>query len=170
MVSSHHQTTPPQTSYRRFDSMADSLIAIEDIIGTAAHHLRIFDISLGDYDFNSQQRVEQLAQFLRQGRNHRIEIILHKTSFLERNAPRFNTLLRTYSHSIEIRKTTHAAHSATDAFVIADNHSYWHRLHTDHASAVAAINDAQGASGLLFRFAELMEASEPGFSATTLGL
>ncbi len=170
MLTSHHPSSPQPASYRRFDSMADSLIAIEDIIGTAAHHLRIFDISLGEYDFNSPARVEQLTHFLRQGRNRRIEIILHQTSFLERRAPRFNNLLRTFSHCIEIRKTTRAAHSATDAFVVADDHSYWHRLHTDHVRAVAAINDAQGASGLLFRFGELLEASEPGFSATTLGL
>ena len=36
--------------------------------------------------------------------------------------------------------------------------------------AVAAINDAQGTSGQLLRFAELTEASESGISATTLGL
>jgi hypothetical protein len=164
------QTSSTPSSYRRFDSLAESLIAIEDVIGTAARHIRIFDISLRDYGFNSPARVEQLSRFLQQGRNRRIEIILHQTSFLERQAPRFCGLLRTYSHSIEIRKTTHAAQAAADAFVIADDHSYWHRIHTDHVRAVAAINDAQGASGLLFRFAELTEASESGLTATTLGL
>jgi hypothetical protein len=157
-------------SYRRLDSLADSLIAIDDIIGTAIKHIRIFDISLREYGFNGPARVEQLSRFLQQGRNRRLDIILHKTDFLERDAPRFCHLLRTYAHCIDIRKTTHAAQSAMDAFVVADEHSYWHRMHTDHARAVAAINDAQGASGLLLRFAELTEASEPGISATTLGL
>jgi hypothetical protein len=158
------------SSYRRFDSLADSLIAIDDIIGTAIKHIRIFDISLREYGFNGPARVEQLSRFLQQGRNRRLEIILHKTDFLERDAPRFCQLLRTYSHCIEIRKTTHIGQRAMDAFVVADDHSYWHRMHTDHVRAVAAINDAQGTSGLLLRFAELTEASEPGISATTLGL
>ncbi|MEY4729973.1 MAG: hypothetical protein RL020_1131 [Pseudomonadota bacterium] len=164
------QTNTVASSYRRFDSLADSLIAIEDIIGTAGRRLCIFDSSLKEYGFNAPERVDQLSRFLQQGRNRRIEIILHKTDFLERQAPRFCNLLRTYSHCIEIRKTTYVAHHAMDAFVVADDHSYWHRMHTDHARAVAAINDPQGASGLLLRFAELTEASEPGISATTLGL
>jgi hypothetical protein len=164
------QSNDIPASYRRVYSLGESLIAIEDIIGTAVRRIRIFDYSLKEYGFNAPARVEQLSRFLQQGRNRRLEIILHKTDFLERQAPRFCSLLRTYSHCIEIRKTTYAAHSAMDAFVIADEHSYWHRMHTDHARAVAAINDAQGASGLLLRFAELTEASEPGISATTLGL
>ena len=158
------------SSYRRFDSLADSLIAIDDVIGTAIKRICIFDLSLREYGFNAPARVDQLSHFFQQVRNRRVQIILHKTDFLERQAPRFCNLLRTYSHCIEIRRTTHAAHSAMDAFVVADDHSYWHRMHTDHARAVAAINDAQGASGLLLRFAELTEASEPGISATTLGL
>jgi hypothetical protein len=169
-VISASQAKPSPSSYRRFESLADSLIAIEDVIGTAAKRICIFDISLREYGFNAPARVDQLSLFLQQGRNRRIQIILHKTDFLERQAPRFCNLLRTYSHCIEIRKTTHAAQNAMDAFVVADDHSYWHRMHTDHARAVAAINDAQGASGLLLRFGELIEASEPGISATTLGL
>ncbi|MGB8599130.1 MAG: hypothetical protein WCD07_12575 [Burkholderiales bacterium] len=164
------QSSPAPASYRRIDSLADSLAAIQDVLGTAVHNIRIFDISLEEYGFNTPARVEQLSRFLQQGRNRRVEIILHQTDFLERQAPRFCSLLRTYSHSIEIRKTTHAAQNAMDAFVVADDHSYWHRMHTDHARAVAAINDAQGARSLLLRFAELTEASESGITATTLGL
>lgn len=169
MISSN-QSNPAPISYRRTDSMAESLTAIEDVIGTAARHIRIFDNSLSEYGFNTPGRVDQLGHFLQHGRNRRIDIILHRTDFLERHAPRFCSLLRTYSHCIQIRKTTHAAQSAMDAFVIADDHSYWHRMHTDHPRAVAAINDAQGTSGLLLRFAELTEASESGITATTLGL
>jgi hypothetical protein len=170
MSSIAKKPAPDLSSYRQLETLADSLAAINDVMGTAASCIKIFDFSLAEYGFNSRARVEQLNRFLLASRKRRIDIVVHQTDYLERLAPRMINLLRTHSHCISINKTTHAARHAMDAFIIADDRSYWHRIHTDHPRAVAAINDGLGAGGLLLRFDELLEASEPGISATTIGL
>jgi hypothetical protein len=170
MSSMAKQSIADLSSYRRLETLGESLSAINDMIGIATGSIKIFDFSLAEYGFNSRARVEQLNRFLMGSRKRRIDIVVHQTTYLERDAPRMINLLRTHSHCISISKTTHAARHAMDAFIIADEHSYWHRLHIDHARSVAAINDPQGTGGLLLRFSELVEASEPGISASTIGL
>lgn len=159
----------PSDQARLIESHSERERAIDDLIAATQRTLRIFDRCLSP-DYNMRQRCALLAGLLRNTAGPRILIVLHDCNNIGRDHPRFTALARQFGHRIEIhRLLPHAAH-AQDAFVITDDHSYVHRFHCDQPRARYAVNDPGGARRLIDRFSTIREASEPGFSATTLGL
>jgi hypothetical protein len=156
--------------YRPIFGTAESLAAIDEVIGAAERTLRIFDISLSNRGFNSPARAAMLRDFLVRGRAHRLLIALHETESVERDCPRLVVLLRQFPMSIEIHRTIAQARNATDPCVIADDHSVWHQLHHEQPRAIVALHSPADALPLSQRFDEIWELSEPAVSATTLGL
>jgi hypothetical protein len=159
-----------EPSNRQLTGIADSLAAIDQVVGAAERTLRIFDISLSNRGFNSPARADALREFLVRGRAHRILIALHETELLERENPRLLTLLRQFPMSIEIHRTLAQARNAADPFILADDHSVWHQLHYEQPRAFLALHSPADALPISQRFDEIWELSEPAVSATTLGL
>jgi hypothetical protein len=161
---------PIEPVYRQISGTAESLAAIDEVIGAAQRTLKIFDISLSNRGFNSPERAAALRHFLVSGRTHRLLIALHETDLLERENPRLLVLLRQFPMSIEIHRTLAQARDAADPFVIADDHSVWHQLHYEQPRAVLALHSPQHTLPIAQRFDEIWDLSEPAVSATTLGL
>jgi hypothetical protein len=159
-----------EPTYRQLTGIADSLEAIDQVVAVAERTLRIFDISLSNRGFNTPKRAGALREFLVRGRAHRILIALHETELLERENPRLLTLLRQFPMSIEIHRTLAQARSATDPFVLADDHSAWHQLHYEQPRAMVALHSPADTLPIAQRFDEIWDLSEPAVSATTLGL
>ena len=162
--------TAPKPTYRPISGIAESLAAIEEVVGAAQHAIRIFDVALSNRGFNSPGLTEKLRQFLVAGRAHRIYIALHNTDLLERESPRLLQLLRQFPMSIEIHRTLAQARIANDPFVVADDHSVWHQHHYEQLRAIVALHSPADATPIMQRFDEIWEQSEPAVSATTLGL
>ena len=160
----------PKPDYRPISGIAESLAAIEEVVGTAQRAIRVFDISLSNRGFNSPSLAEKLRQFLVAGRAHRLFIALHNTDLLERESPRLLQLLRQFPMSIEIHRTLAQARNAMDPFVVADDHSVWHQHHHEQPRAIVALRSPADATPIMQRFDEIWELSEPAVSATTLGL
>jgi hypothetical protein len=160
----------PKASYRQITGIAESLEAIDEVIGAAQRSLRIFDITLSNRGFNSPARAALLRHFLVAGRAHRLLIALHETDNLERESPRLLQLLRQFPMSIEIHRTVGQARNATDPFVLADDHSVWHQLHHEQPRAIVALHSPTDATPIAQRFDEIWDLTEPAVSATTLGL
>jgi uncharacterized protein YecE (DUF72 family) len=160
----------PKPSYRQITGTAESLAAIEEVVGAAERTLRVFDISLSNRGFNSPALTEKLRQFLVAGRAHRLLIAIHNTELLERESPRLMQLLRQFPMSIEIHRTLAQARNATDPFVVADDHSVWHQHHFEQPRAIVALHSPADATPIAQRFDEIWDLSEPAVSATTLGL
>ncbi len=156
--------------YRPISGVAESLAAIEEVVGTAQRAIRVFDISLSNRGFNSPALAEKLRQFFVAGRAHRLFIALHNTDLLERESPRLLQLLRQFPMSIEIHRTLAQARNAMDPFVVADDHSVWHQHHPEQPRAIVALRSPADATPIMQRFDEIWELSEPAVSATTLGL
>ena len=152
------------------DTLAAGRDAVDRVIAAAQHELRIFECDLSDPGYRAAERAVLLEKFLAARRSNRLLISLHETAHLEREAPRLLALLRRYSHAIEIRATFGPARGARDCLVIADRHSYWHRMHIDQPRSVSALGDATAAAPLLDRFEEIWASSDPAVSATVLGL
>ena len=159
-----------EPSYRKSCGAAESLAAIDEVIGAAERTIRIFDTTLASRGFNSPARADKLREFLVRGRSHRLLIALHETDLLERECPRLLVLLRQFPMSIEIHRTIAQARTAADPCVIADDHSLWHQLHYEQPRAIVALHSPADALPILQRFDEIWELSEPAVSATTLGL
>ena len=157
-------------NYKIVSGLAESLEAIDAVIGAAERTLRIFDATLSNRGFNAPARAERLREFLVAGRAHRLLIALHDTSLLERENPRLLTLLRQFPMSIEIHRTVGEARNARHAFVVADDHSLWRQVHVEQPRAVVALHSPPDALPIAQRFDEIWELSEPAVSATTLGL
>ncbi len=160
----------PEPAYRHISTIAESLQAIDEVIGAAQRAIRIFDVTLAHRDFNAVARTERLRAFLVAGRAHRIQIALHEPAHLERECPRLLALLRTFSTQMEIHRTIAQAREASDPFVVADDHSVWHQHHYQQPRAIVALHSPADALPILQRFGEIWELSEPAISATTLGL
>ncbi len=160
----------PKPDYRPISGSAESLAAIEEVVGTAQRANRVFDISLSNRGFNSPALAEKLRQFFVAGRAHRLFIALHNTDLLERESPRLLQLLRQFPMSIEIHRTLAQARNAMDPFVVADDHSVWHQHHHEQPRAIVALRSPADATPIMQRFDEIWELSEPAVSATTLGL
>ena len=162
--------TAPKESYRQISGLAESLAAIDEVVGAARSAIRIFDTTLSNRGFNSPGLAEKLRDFLVSGRAHRIFIALHDTALLERENPRLLMLLRQFPMSIEIHRTLAQARNANDPFVVADDHSVWHQLHFEQPRAIVALHSPADALPIMQRFDEIWQLSEPAVSATTTGL
>jgi hypothetical protein len=156
--------------YRQVSGLAESKVAIDEVIATAQKSLAIFDYTLGGRGFGDPARIEKLRHFLLAGRAHRLRIALHDPEVLERQEPRLLMLLRQLPASIAIHRTIGQARNATDPFVVADDLSVWHLQHHDQPRAIVALHSPQDAAPLRDRFEEIWELSEPAISATTSGL
>jgi hypothetical protein len=164
-------TTPePTPAYRRISGIAESIAAIDEVIAVARLELCIFDRSLALRGYGSPARIERLRQFLLAGRAHRIRIALHEPDELVKDEPRLVALLRQFPAAISINRTLAQAREASDAFVVADDHSVWRQFHVDNPRAIVALHSPADATPVAQRFEEIWELSELAVSATTLGL
>ncbi len=165
-------TTPehPEREHRTLIGIKDASEAIDRVIAAATMQLAIFDERLENRGYESPARIAAMRALLLAGRMHRIRLAMHEPEVLTRAQPRLLGLLREFPAAIEIHRTVGEARNARDPFVIADDHSAWHLLHQDHARSVVALHSPPDVHGLVHRFAEIWELSEPAVSATTLGL
>jgi hypothetical protein len=162
--------TTPKSTYRQVTGLAESLAAIEEVVGAAKRAIRVFDISLTNRGFNSPGLTDKLRQFLVAGRAHRIFIALHDPDPVVRDCPRLITLMRQFPMSIEIHRTLAQARNANDPFVVADDHSVWHQLHYEQPRAIVALHSPADATPIMQRFDEIWDLSEPAITPTTSGL
>jgi hypothetical protein len=161
--------TPSEPVYRAVFGSADSFAAIDEVIGCAQQAIRIFHATLGG-GFDAPARAEKLRAFLVAGRAHQLLVALHEPEALVRDCPRLMALLRQFPMQVQIHRTLAQARNATDAFVLADDHSVWHQLHAQQPRAIVALRSPMDALPIAQRFEEIWELSEPAASATTLGL
>jgi hypothetical protein len=161
---------PAGPTYRALYGTAESVAAVDDVIARADHTIRVFDATLAGRGFDTPARAEKLREFLVAGRAHRLLVALHTPEALVRDCPRLISLLRQFPMQVEIHRTVDEARKATDAFVLADDHSVWHQLHVPQPRAIVALHSPLDAIPIAQRFEEIWHLSEPGASATTLGL
>ncbi len=161
----------PQTGTRQLLSGdRDALSAIDTVIGRAQRSLLVFDLELKGRGYNSPQRFEALRRFLQAGRQNEIRFALHETRGLEADCPRLLMLKQQFPTTIRIHRTVGVARSAQDPLLIADDHSYWHRLHYQHPRSVLLLDLTTSVRPLMERFEEIWESSEVAVVGGALGL
>ena len=161
------EETPVTKAIIGFSAMAQ---AIDELVAQAGGRLSIFDRDLADYGFNSAERFNRLKVFLLANRSNSLQIVVHRSEYLERDCTRMMILLRQFPHAVTICKTLPEAQRVSDAFMIARGLHYFHRFHGDHPRAELVLNDESGAGVLQKRFDEIVTYSEPAIGASVLGL
>ncbi len=117
------------------------------------------------------QRAHRLVSFLRGSPAARLEIIVHDTGWIEQSCPSASrNLLKTHGHAMAIKRSGDDARNAMDPLMIVDGVHFLHRFNIGQPRAALSIGDPVAASPLVTRFDAISESSEPGISATTLGL
>jgi hypothetical protein len=159
----------PQPTHRRLEGNAEYDAAMDQLLARPVRQLRLFDRQLGAA-FNGARRHDALRAFLLARRSNRVQIVVHDSANLWRDCPRLINLLRSFPHAIAIHETEPQAKGVYDPFAIADDRDYLRRFHYEDSRGLLALDDPQGAQGLIQRFEEIWEASAPSTSATTLGL
>lgn len=150
-----------------FSGMAQ---AIDELVAKATGRLVIFDRDLADYGFNSSERFNRLKVFLLANRRNHIQIVVHRSEYLEKDCARMMLLLRQFPHAMSISRTLPEAQRVSDAFMIANGLHYFRRFHNDHPRAELVLHDESAAGVLQSRFDEILTYSEPAIGATILGL
>jgi hypothetical protein len=163
-------TEPGAPRLLQLDTIAAQAAAIDELIGLARHHIRVFDQDLSQTGWNSAVRADRLAAFLRDVRGRRLDIIVHDTRYLECSCPRMMNLLRNYGHVMSIYQTGAEAKIATDPLMIVDGVHYLHRFHFEQPRAAFGVNQPEQTQPLASRFEEIWASGEPGLSGTVLGL
>jgi len=153
----------------RVASLAEQSNAIDLLLGLAVQRVRVFDVDLSQCGWNTTQRVESLARFLRT-RDATLELIVHDIRWLEAQGARLVQLLRQFGHAMTVYRTGPEARHAMDPLLLVDERHFVHRFHIDQPRASVAIDMPQLAKPLVARFEEIWATGEPGLGASVLGL
>jgi hypothetical protein len=160
----------PDPQRVRVDTVAAINDATDRLLNLAQQSIAIFDVDLRDEAWNARLRCESLERFLLASRGNRMRVVLNDCDYVDRHHARLMQLLRQFSERLEFRLNATEWRHLFDPFVLVDRHHYLHRFHYEHARAEFAIAQPEPAQELALRFEALWQASEPGLSATVLGL
>lgn len=151
-----------------FDTRAGFQEQLRVCISRAHLSLQLFDPDFAAWQLGSSEMDALLRHFL--SKHGKLTLLAHSNAELERNAPRFQRLLRDYSHAIECRRSSPALRLLTDSFCIADQLHVVRRYHSDHFRGEAVYDSATDTQVCGERYAEMWAESLPGLNADTTGL
>ena len=156
--------------YERFDTNQGFQAAIERLLEQPGRELRVFDPDGAALRLNDAGRIEGLGRFLLASRTRRLYLVVHNTDHLTRQCPRLLSLLRRFSHAIQINQTHEEIRDVQDAFLLLDAVHYVRRPVAALFRGAMGLGDENEGQALRGRFAEIWAASYPAVSSTTVGL
>ena len=156
--------------YERFDTNEGFREAVDRLMEQPGRELRVFDPDGAALRLNDPQRIERLERFLIASRTRRIYLVVHSTDHITRQCPRLLTLLRRFSHAMQINQTHEEIREVQDAFLLLDAMHYVRRPMATLFRGAMGLGDENEGQALRGRFAEIWAASYPAVSSTTVGL
>lgn len=164
--------TEASASERWFDSRADYVLALNEVFALAQREILLFDHDLQYGDYQTMARWEQWQGFLAGAGAgpRRLVLVLQDLQYLQQQCPRLAQLLLRWSHILEFRQARPELARVQDGFVLVDGQHALLRPHVDYVRGKLILNQPARVRELQARWDEILQASEPGLSATTLGL
>ena len=158
-------------STAEFHTVADYQTALDALIAEAQWRLRFYDATLEKGGFNATVRYERMRTFcLGGGGQRRIEILLDEPAHVQTQCPRLMSLLRDFSHVVEIRQTESDSERPAYGFALADRSAWLKRFEKDALPGQWGRDDTAGAVMLHQEFEQLWQRAIPNVSSSTLGL
>ncbi len=151
-----------------FDTRAGFQAQLDTLLGRARVSLQMFDSDFGWWELGSTRNDALLRAFLRGG--GRLQLVAHSNARLERDAPRFLTLLGDYRHLIDCRVTSRSLKGLTDSFCVGDGHDIVRRFHADFFRGEADFDAPSSTQTSLERYQGIWAESMPGLHANVTGL
>jgi hypothetical protein len=156
--------------YERFDTNDGFQACVERLLEQPGRELRVFDPDGAALRLNDPGRIERLERFLIGSRTRRLYLVVHATDHLTRHCPRLMTLLRRFSHAMQIHRTQEEIREVQDAFLVLDVVNYVRRPVAALFRGSMGLGDENEGQALRGRFGEIWAASYPAVSSTTIGL
>lgn len=156
--------------YERFDTNEGFQAAVVRLMEQPGRELRLFDPDGAALRLNDPQRIDGLERFLLASRTRRLYLVVHNTEHLTRQCPRLLTLLRRFSHAMQINRTHEEIREVQDAFLLLDAMHYVRRPMASLFRGAMGLGDENEGQALRGRFGEIWAASYPAVSSTTVGL
>jgi len=156
--------------YERFDTNDGFQACVERLLEQPGRELRVFDPDCAALRLNDPGRIERLERFLIGSRTRRLYLVVHATDHLTRHCPRLMTLLRRFSHAMQIHRTQEEIREVQDAFLVLDVMNYVRRPVAALFRGSMGLGDENEGQALRGRFGEIWAASYPAVSSTTIGL
>jgi hypothetical protein len=156
--------------YERFETNEGFQGCIERLLGQPGRELRVFDPDGAALRLNDAARIEALQSFLLASRTRRIYLVMHSTDHVTRQCPRLLTLLRRFSHAMQINRTHEEIREVQDSFLLLDSMHYVRRPVAALFRGAMGLGDENEGQALRGRFGEIWSASTPAVSSTTIGL
>ena len=156
--------------YERFETNEGFQSAVERLLEQPGRELRVFDPDGAALRLNDPVRIQRLEKFLLASRTRRLYLVVHRTDHITRQCPRLMTLLRRFSHAMQINRTSEEIREVQDAFLLLDSMHYARRPVSTLFRGAIGLGDENEGQALRGRFAEIWAASYPAVSATTIGL
>jgi hypothetical protein len=157
-------------TYERFDTNEGFQAALERLLEQPGRELRVFDPDGAALRLNDAARIAHLERFLLASRTRRLYLVVHATDHLTRQCPRLLTLLRRFSHAMQINRTHEEIREVQDAFLLLDSVHYVRRPMASLFRGSMGLGDETESQALRGRFGEIWAASYPAVSSTTIGL
>jgi len=152
----------------RFETPPDYVNALNALLQSATHLIRIYDWDLADGGYESPARIELLKEFCKQGRT--IKILLADDSCLRRDAGQMMRLLSVWGHALHVRVRDSDPPPAHDSFVLADDKGVLKRYDKDETKGIMRLDARGDVAELAPRFDGEWGRAGRRVSARTLGL
>jgi hypothetical protein len=156
--------------YERFDTNQGFQASIERLLEQPGRELRVFDPDGAALRLNDPGRIDALNRFLLASRTRRFYLVVHSTDHLTRQCPRLLSLLRRFSHAMQINRTHEEIREVQDAFLLLDSVHYVRRPVAALFRGAMGLGDENEGQALRGRFGEIWAASFPAVPSTTIGL
>jgi len=161
---------PPAPERRLILTRAEYQTALDALLPLASKSIQVFDPDLVQPALHRPARLEALRAFRRPGRDNVLQIVVHDLSHIERGMPRLVDLLREFPTRVSVHRSEGDALRAQDCFVLVDARHFVRRPVAAQSRGVYALEEPHEGHQLRERFEQILAASEPGLSATRLGL
>jgi len=152
----------------KFETPPDYANALNAVLQSAAHLIRIYDWDLSDGGYESPARIELLKESCKQGRT--IKILLADDTYLRRHAGQMMRLLSVWGHVLHVRVRESEPPPAHDSFVLADDKGVLKRHDKDETKGLARLDARGDVAELALRFDGEWGRASRQVSAHTLGL
>jgi len=144
--------------------------SLKKILALASNSLCVFDGDLSKLKLGRSDTIELLRQFLNNGRENGLRIVLQNMEALRRDNPRLMELLADRPRNMSILECPPHLAELKDSMVIADERHALIRIHKDHARSRVILDSAEDCAPYVKRFEEILNEGGEPVGATTLGL
>jgi hypothetical protein len=150
-----------------FETRAEFSDLVLHALQRSRHTILLIDPTLADWPLDTRVQAQALREAISRGA--RLRVLLRKTDWLERNAPRLARLRRDFSARVEFRRLP-AMLRLVDSVMVCDAVHTIRRVHADLIKGSAFFDEPRQANTPTERFESAWPESEPCLPATTLGL